>query len=77
MNSNSNATKKIQDLCSRQETRSQDPNVLWELGFYLYKLPRTLAMSKHRVSDWLYEGNITGIKMFIDFIIKLNGCFIF
>lgn len=74
MNSNSNATEKIQDLCS-QETRSQDPNVLWELGFYLYKLARTLAMSKLRVSDRLYEGNITGIKMFIDFIIKLNGCF--
>lgn len=43
MNSNSNAPKKIQDLCSRQETRSQDPNVLWELGFYLYKLARPFS----------------------------------
>ena len=37
--------------------------------------PDHSAMSKHKVSGWLYEGSITGIIMFIDFIIKLNGCF--
>lgn len=37
--------------------------------------PEHSAMSKHKVSGWLYEGSVTGIIMFIDFIIKLNGCF--
>lgn len=42
MNSNSNGPKKIEALCSRQETRSQGPNI-WELGFYLCKLAGTLS----------------------------------